>query len=103
MTELSNETKIKIYKAALNIQKAELDEPELIFRGGLCNAISHGSRKVGTWYELFEHYTLTSRFPEIMKHKPKHNKKPYWFTKSDYGIKKRVKILEQAIAELEAQ
>jgi hypothetical protein len=98
MNELTKEQRNEIYKMALLYLEADYKINKKYFRG-LCWQIMLASDKLELFFASpFKNIPNFRCFPEIQKHEPNEHG-CYWFEISEFGIHKRIKILQQAIEE----
>jgi hypothetical protein len=102
-TKNSKELRLEIYKAMLAFIKEKVDEA--CYGSGFCFAIKtvtgilHNSDSEFNFYRELNAKTV---YKELECYKPPENEfGSYWFYTDEKGTKKRIKILEKIIKEME--
>jgi hypothetical protein len=89
--KLTDEKRLRIYRIVRGRLKSDI---HLNLQFGLCYHLRYASKKIiGAKFYIED-------FPELIKHKPNDSTGVHWFNLDEYGHKKRLEIVEQAIDEL---
>lgn len=91
---LSPEQKLTIYKAML----IKFNQGQSL---GFCEAAGSVVKELDYPYGTYDNFFMKDDLPELMKYKPERTYNYFWFPSDPEGISKRIKILEEIIAELE--
>jgi hypothetical protein len=104
--KLTEKEKIEIYTKAIEYIHCK-DSFRIHHYNGFCYSLKNATCDViNKWYDIYEFSTLKFYSPEIAKHKPKDYAGKngwYWWECDSQGTAKRIAILKEAIAELQAQ